>query len=313
MYFPYLRGRQYELIALRELLDNKLIGNNIIPVIEPIKLSATLIKTIQLFNSKKNKIAIICNPQVGSFKKSIGEIKGNNIYKQYKESINDSNVIKSHIINKNSLNEINELVSLGVSRGELLVVADDLTHIDSYISEFKEEPPKYSLIPDETSFRRKVKNNRIIFKDRFIKRDKNSDYSGIEEAFSEDHLFFAEEGYSGFSDFSIVGSSFSESGFAPFAVAIHIVYFDDNKALKIKHFVSKSNDDISNPAKKFYEALQELYLWSKEQPEYNINTLAMKKFLEHYRKQTYPGLGTVKKLAIMHHIELINRFLDGAI
>ncbi|WP_027635901.1 sce7725 family protein [Clostridium butyricum] len=313
MYFPYLRGRQYELIALRELLDNKLIGNNIIPVIEPIKLSATLIKTIQLFNSKKNKIAIICNPQVGSFKKSIGEIKGNNIYKEYKESINDSNVIKSHIINKNSLNEINELVSLGVSRGELLVVADDLTHIDSYISEFKEEPPKYSLIPDETSFRRKVKNNRIIFKDRFIKRDKNSDYSGIEEAFSEDHLFFAEEGYSGFSDFSIVGSSFSESGFAPFAVAIHIVYFDDNKALKIKHFVSKSNDDISNPAKKFYEALQELYLWSKEQPEYNINTLAMKKFLEHYKKQTYPGLGTVKKLAIMHHIELINRFLDGAI
>ena len=101
MYFPYLRGRQYELIALRELLDNKLIGNNIIPVIEPIKLSATLIKTIQLFNSKKNKIAIICNPQVGSFKKSIGEIKGNNIYKEYKESINDSNVIKSHIINKN--------------------------------------------------------------------------------------------------------------------------------------------------------------------------------------------------------------------
>ncbi|MBY7025061.1 sce7725 family protein [Clostridium botulinum] len=310
MYFPYLRGRQYELIALRELLDNKLIGNKIIPVIEPIKLSATLIKTIQLFNSNKNKIAIICNPQVGSFKNSIGEIKGKNIYKEYKEAINDSNVIKSHIINKNSYNEINELVSLGLSRSELLVVADNLTNIDNYINEFNEEPPKYSLVPDEIFFRRKVKNNRVIFKDRFIKRDKNSDYSGIEEAFSEDHLFYSEEGYSGFSDFSIVGSSFSESGFAPFAVAIHIVYFDDNKALKMKHFVSKSNDDISNPAKKFYEALQGLYLWSKEQPEYNINTLAMEKFLDHYKKQTYPGLGTVKKLAIMHHIELINRFLN---
>ena len=37
MYFPYLRGRQFELIALRELLENDLIGDKIIPIIEPIK------------------------------------------------------------------------------------------------------------------------------------------------------------------------------------------------------------------------------------------------------------------------------------
>lgn len=27
MYFPYLRGRQFELIALRELIEKNLIGN----------------------------------------------------------------------------------------------------------------------------------------------------------------------------------------------------------------------------------------------------------------------------------------------
>lgn len=31
MYFPYLRGRQFELIALRELVEDGLIGENIIP------------------------------------------------------------------------------------------------------------------------------------------------------------------------------------------------------------------------------------------------------------------------------------------
>lgn len=36
MYFPYLRGRQFELIALRELIENNLIGNHIYPVIEPV-------------------------------------------------------------------------------------------------------------------------------------------------------------------------------------------------------------------------------------------------------------------------------------
>ncbi len=34
MYFPYLRGRQFELIALRELVENQLIGNHICPVID---------------------------------------------------------------------------------------------------------------------------------------------------------------------------------------------------------------------------------------------------------------------------------------
>ena len=37
MYFPYLRGRQYELLALKELAQKELISNLIIPVVEPIK------------------------------------------------------------------------------------------------------------------------------------------------------------------------------------------------------------------------------------------------------------------------------------
>ena len=37
MYFPYLRGRQFELVALRELLELDLISEKIVPVIEPVK------------------------------------------------------------------------------------------------------------------------------------------------------------------------------------------------------------------------------------------------------------------------------------
>lgn len=49
MYFPYLRGRQFELIALRELVEQGLIGENIIPVIEPIKPTSTLRSTLAKF------------------------------------------------------------------------------------------------------------------------------------------------------------------------------------------------------------------------------------------------------------------------
>lgn len=42
MYFPYLRGKQEELLALQELLNNDRLSEKIIPVIEPVKMSSTL-------------------------------------------------------------------------------------------------------------------------------------------------------------------------------------------------------------------------------------------------------------------------------
>lgn len=47
MYYPYLRGKQYELIAVRELIEKKLISKNVVPIIEPIKETATLRSTLE--------------------------------------------------------------------------------------------------------------------------------------------------------------------------------------------------------------------------------------------------------------------------
>lgn len=49
MYFPYLRGRQYELLALRELATNHLLGDYVTPIVEPVKLSPTLVNTMADF------------------------------------------------------------------------------------------------------------------------------------------------------------------------------------------------------------------------------------------------------------------------
>ena len=101
-----------------------------------------------------------------------------------------------------------------------------------------------------------------------------------------------------------------EAGFAPYAVAIHIVYFDAENNLRIHHFVSDSNEDIKNPAGKFYEAVSKLYAWYQNRKSSFKLTLGFKKFLEHYKDQSYPGLGTVKKLSIMHHLELMGIYFN---
>ena len=67
MFFPYFRGRQYELLALKELAQKGLISKYVIPVVEPIKISPTLKNTIQAFEKADLNLAMILNPAVGDF------------------------------------------------------------------------------------------------------------------------------------------------------------------------------------------------------------------------------------------------------
>ena len=124
-------------------------------------------------------------------------------------------------------------------------------------------------------------------------------------------MYYIDDNFIGFSDFSIVGNEYLESGFAPRAVAIHIVYFDGENNLRIRHFVSDSNEDSKNPAGKFYEAVSKLYHWYGTTETSLKMTLGLQSFLQHYKDQSYPGLGTVKKLSIMHHLELMGNYLNG--
>lgn len=57
MYFPYFRGRQYELLALKELASQKLISKSVIPVIEPIKQIESLSANTKIFRDIANEIA----------------------------------------------------------------------------------------------------------------------------------------------------------------------------------------------------------------------------------------------------------------
>lgn len=315
MYFPYVRGRQYELLAIRELIDNDLIGDHIIPVVEPVKLSPTLINAMGAFIEKHRKLAIIRNPAVGSFISDYMNAKPDTKEESYRDrfdaAFDDANIIKSIIINGRSHELLNYWGNQGIKKEDLLVIANNRDYLWLYDTYFNDTLPKYALIPDESAFRRKIRRHRVRLDDKFEKQERNSDYQDTtDEFFSEDHIYFDEDGFDGFADYSIVGDEFSEKGFAPYAVAIHIVYFASDNTLRIKHFVSDSNEDPRNPALKFYEAVTKLASWYRNESTNVPLTLGLKTFLEHYDNQTYPGLGTVKKLSLMHHIELISKYLD---
>lgn len=315
MYFPYVRGRQYELLALQELIANSLLSDFVIPIIEPVKTSPTLIKTMSKYIKAQHPLSVIRNPAVGSFIKDLKDVKDGSKEAVYKNDFlsqyNEPTIIKSVIMQRDACSLLEYWNERGVNKSDLLVINGDREYLELYDQFFGDVVPQFVLIPDESAFRRRVRHHKVLLDDKFEKQNKNADYQKeIDEFFSDDHLYYKEDGFMGFSDYSVIGNGYLEAGFAPYAVAIHIVYFASDMSLRVRHFVSDSNEDITNPALKFYEAVSKLADWYNTTPHPVKMTLGLQIFLQHYAQQTYPGLGTIKKLSLMHHIELMGKYLS---
>lgn len=309
MYYPFLRGRQNELLAIKELLQKSVLSEKILPIIEPIKLTSTLVNTIESLANKDRKVILVWNPSVGSFVSDTKNPKNRGYYERLSSLILEGNVVlRGLIVDQKTPSRIEGWKAKGVEADQVAAICLNPDYVKYYESSFIGTSPKCTVVPYAPAFRR-IKRGRVLLDDKFNKKPRNKDYADEpDEFFSDDHLYYENDNYIGFSDYSIVGEEYSESGFAPYAVTIHIVYFDDDKNLRVRHFTSTDNDDISDPAGKFYQALTQLIEWNETM---GLNTVAMKQFERIYRDQAYPGLGVVKRLSIMHHLELMGQYLDG--
>lgn len=295
MYYPYLRGKMYELLAVRELIENRRIGSNYVsPIIEPVRDNSTFNSLLKVAKKEKYELNIISNPEVG----------------EYKDLNQLQRLIKANDM-RNSVIVLNEH-TLPVTQNDLLFYRAPVKIInDGNKSNIK------NVVPDNLIYRQKIGNPAytVVFKDCFNKLNRNADYTKVtDEEFSEYHLVYEVAGYRGFGDYSIIGGDYQDSGFAPYAVAIHIVYFDKDNILRIHHFVSDSNDDMYDPANKLHEALKKLHKW-KNSSEFDKNkneSCGLEQLDDLFIKDRYPGLGFLKKLEIMHHLEIMNKYLRKA-
>lgn len=306
MYFPYFRGRQYELLALKELAVNRLISSSVVPVIEPVKLIPALNNSLLAFQSATLLVGLILNPNVGDLTD-----EPETISQLLMKLSSNPNIIPSLLLNESAEEVMEKLKNKGVNEDDTLIVFNNRDYLDIYQDLFR-GAPKYTLCPDERFIRRAVSQSKVLFENRFNKQSRNADYPK-DEFFSDDHIYYTADHYTGFGDYSIIGDEYIESGFAPYAVAIHIVYFAEDNSLRIRHFISDSNDDISDVAGKFYEAVSKLYRWYVDEHQNRQLTSGLQTLLDHYEHRTYPGLPTLKKLSIMHHLELMGRYLDGKV
>lgn len=310
MYFPYLRGKQFELIALREILgSSKINTSNISPIIEPVKKSSSLEIALRELKNLNVNFNVILNPENGSLTKS-----SKLIIETLEQNLSDYSNFQIGIIIQNKRIQYDKLFSMIhestlSTKNLMFIYLEELeeTEIFDALAETYSLNVKYNVVDLRKTGRRYYKKfdrqTVVSLDDYFDAKNRNKDY--LEKPcsfFTDEHLYFRESGFVGFADFLTIGDSYSETGALPYAIAIHISFIDHLNKIRVMHFVSDSNEDQADIAGKFAEAVSKLVDWADTE---NIHTKAVDDFRELHHNGHFPGLGSLKKLSIENHIEVV--------
>ena len=313
IYFPYFRGKQYELITIRESAHT-LSASGFVPIVEPVKSQLSgLSKTIDAALEKEAGIIVIVNPRIGDFSGSNDELvslisKKNDEDKQVTVGVlldESTTLEQAHAIIKTFKGHKIALVHSGFSQAKDL--AAKIQGNDEIACSVFKDGQSGKLYQK----RFEHQEHRVLLRDGFKKR-RNADHPDVEEVFSDLHLTYDMERMTGFSDFLMVGDDYQESGGPAYTVAIHLTYInaDDDDIMYIRHFKSDRQDTPTDPAGKFAEALAKLISYLDSQGNQYYETSAIAEFRQLYDKGHYPGLGYVKKLAMKHHIETFAKYFE---
>ncbi len=311
MYYPYFRGKQNELIAIREQAG-LISDSDFVPIIEPVKEQINgLMRALDTLVEFGAGAVLVANPKHGDFRRRNDQIIHllNNRYSNYRDIrpglLMDANseLVQFPGLRSQFVGRPVALIHNGFTEANALArfIRDD-QEIDTSI-----------FINSDLLYRRHFNfhRTRVLVRDGYIRRVRNSDHPDVED-FSSLHVTFLEEGVTNFGDFLIVGDEFSETGGPAYTVAIHLTYIDPNNDGKmyIRHFKSDRQDTPADPGGKFLEALTKLIAHLDEPGCLIEETDAIGDFRSLYARRHFPGLGSVKKLAMKHHVETLALFFD---
>ncbi|CDT39553.1 MULTISPECIES: sce7725 family protein [Vibrio] len=309
MYFPFFRARQYELLALRDTMCKHIDKKYVKPIIEPVvEGTRDIYKFCEEFDKVGAGFIFVVNPSKGYFvknRKKILNLIENCIQKneliEFAMRVNDGTPLSEiegfinsfsnfpvSLIHESSIKEVTELQS---------IIDVSNYHYNIFLKEHTGR-----------AYRDKFSNwQNVLLEDCFNRVEPNSAYGG-EEFFSDAVFCYAQDGYTGFGDYSVVGDHYAEGGGQARACAIHITYEEDQE-IWVRHFLSQPREDVDDGATLASEAIEELVEYIQEHWSPNDYTFAIKEFIGLHEDGKRTNLAFVKKLAMRHHLELTNNLL----
>ena len=315
MYYPYLRGKQFELLALREFSREFENNHTIVPIIEPVKKQVNGLNAAALSMIENGmKFAVILNPSDGDYRHTGID---NDILMSLTALTDDrDNWIPAYIYKHNGRTLLDHAKQNNLSN--LMIIFPSGADVNNEVlMEFLSKDEVAFVVSGNLSNNRSARGRLlrlgkalISLEDRFNERPRNADYANeVDEIFSEDFAYYKNDGLAGFADYTPMAKDFIEGGMLPYAIAIHLTYQKSDDQIFVHHFVSDNNFDQSNIRGKFHEAAVKIA------PFFNNNGLYHTSAIDELIRRAdsddgYPGLGYIKKLSVKNHLELITHILS---
>jgi len=291
VYYPYLRGKMQELLAVRAVAPQIAPAGKIVPVIEPV--SANLNSTahaVSEFVGAQGRVIVIVNPKVGGHTGNPDVLCSAPLL----PLLDSEQVVPGLIITSQTTPQGVDTFLRRHERPVCFIhLSTPLAQLGTRLNS-RGTATTHLVKPSlATSYLNSLTGKLVTLNDSFARLERNADYPS-REFFSDQHLTFQATQFSGFSDYSIVGDYFSGKGGPAHAVAIHLHQAERGKGLWIHHFVSDRVVGAADIAGKFAEALMKLVRFARANRSVAA-TNACQEYLRLNDRAHFPGLGMAKQ------------------
>ena len=244
MYYPYLRSKQNEMLALREIAQSTTIRySHIMPIIEPVRDLLTLDKTVEALEKADIPYAVVINAQ------------GNKVEDVYAWLAKDGyhNYFPAFICDSASSLVYDQLNSMDL-HDVVLVFKNDIDSDNEGLLPLLMHSSVGTIVGRMSrSLKKRLShaNKRLVtFKpDAFHSQNSNAQYANaLDELYTEEHSFYKEENFDGFSDFCVLPKELQEGGMTPTTLAIHLTYKKNEDEIWVRHFLSDNQFGRENTA-----------------------------------------------------------------
>lgn len=341
MYMPILRGKRFELLALRDLAAENAVSKHIVPIIEPVKAGTTateLRRAIDGWLASGGSLGVVVNPSVGELRSSLpNTLILDQIYEAQGGDWRDADLTGS---GDTPLHRLFPVLIVSTDAGEF---AQGLEALRARFSDdvsvalwLRDNVPTdavataavtagvtvtHVLVSESRAGKRLARALNpapgvVVFGDHFPSQATNAEYPDQrEQVFTEEHMYFHDDNLAGFCDYGTIGADYRDGGGAPKYVVIHWTYqhgFESpsESPVYLQHFCSDHESVVAPVQTKYSDAANKLVAFCDREglPE----TPGLTILRRYHAEEGFPGLGMLKKISIMNHLAVMDRALGDA-
>ncbi len=328
MYFPILRSKRFELLAIQAAATEPSYKDTLSPVIEivtaqnPDPSKATeLSRALDNLSEKEIKSFVVLTPRVGDYKDDFRVPL--EWYKNF--YVSNPYVVPAYVVDsETTINDIIGYFSQSHNSFENLefgIIHDGMA--DPSVLQFIEQNYATNWV-DVTDFVEigkvsdaycsKLQGRKVCVENIFKRQVRNADYP-FEDYGTDIHLNYRHKGFAGFGDYQMVGDGLMSGGNQPNVVAIHLSFLDETrgKNLYVRHYLSRGRvTSVAGSGENknmYHDVLQKLKADTTANRHLFFMSNGLKGYYSDLASSSNCSLGRIKQYGIMHHIESIAHYL----